>query len=196
MSPPAPPSRSPDWGALYNAAEVQAGYFTLAQAQACGYSSQALHKHLKRQRVERVRRGIYRLTHFPATANEELVALWLWSEQEGVFSHETSLALHDLSDALPAKVHMSLPTSWRARRLRVPDGLVLHYADLTTEQCTWLDAVPLTGAGQVLAECIDSHVSPEWIEQGIQQATHRGLITRRESKRLKRLLAKSIDESK
>lgn len=50
-------------------------------------------------RVVRVRRGIYRLVHFPAGEHEELVAAWLWSEPAGVVSHQTALALHGLSDA-------------------------------------------------------------------------------------------------
>ena len=31
----------------------------------------------------------------------------------GVFSHDTALALHELSDALPARAHLTLPASWR-----------------------------------------------------------------------------------
>jgi len=49
-----------------------------------------------------VRRGVYRLEHFPAGEHEDLVALWLWTDRAGVFSHETALALHGLSDTLPS----------------------------------------------------------------------------------------------
>lgn len=182
------PTSAPDWDALYATAEAQAGHFTLAQAEACGYSPQLLHKHLARERIERVRRGIYRLTHFPRTENEELVALWLWSDQQGVFSHETSLALHDLSDVLPRTVHMTVPEAWRKRRLRVPDGLVLHYRDLVKRSRTWLDAVPLTAPLQVLAECIDAHIAPELIEQARRQARRRGLISSEEATRLSKQL--------
>ena len=167
---------APDWDALYKQAETQAGHFTLTDAKACGYSSQLLHKHLAAGRIQRVRRGIYRLAHFPAVDHAELVALWLWSDRQGVFSHETSLALHDLSDALPARVHMTLPTAWRRRRLKTPRGLVLHHADLPAKTWSWHDAVPVTAPIQVLAECIDAHVSPEIIEQAIRQAFRRGLV--------------------
>jgi hypothetical protein len=44
-----------------------------------------------------VRRGIYRLVHFPAGQHEELVVAWLWSERVGIVSHQTALALHELS---------------------------------------------------------------------------------------------------
>jgi predicted transcriptional regulator of viral defense system len=177
-------TNTPDWDALYATAEVQAGHFTVSQAEACGYSPQLLQKHLARERIQRVRRGIYRLAHFPRTENEELVALWLWSDQQGVFSHETSLALHDLSDVLPRAVHMTVPEAWRKRRLRVPDGLVLHYGDLDKRSRTWLEAVPLTAPSQVLAECIDVHVAPELIEQALRQARRRGLISSKEATRL------------
>jgi hypothetical protein len=38
------------------------------------------------------------------------VVAWLWSDKQGVFSHQTALALHGLSDTLSAKAHLSLPT--------------------------------------------------------------------------------------
>jgi len=182
------PPRAPDWDALYATAETQAGHFTLAQARACGYSPQLLQKHLARKRIERVRRGIYHLAHFPRTENEELVALWLWSDQQGVFSHETSLALQDLSDVLPATVHMTVPEAWRKRRLRIPDGLVLHHADLAKRSRTWLEVVPLTAPLQVLTECIDAHVAPDLIAHALQQARRRGLISSKEAARLSKRL--------
>ena len=37
---------------------------------------------------------------------------------------------HDLSGALPGRVHTKVPPSWRRRRLRAPIGLVLHFADV------------------------------------------------------------------
>lgn len=101
--------RSPDWDALFDVAQSQMGYFTTEQAAAAGYSPQLLHKYLANGRASRVRRGIYRLVHFPASEHEDLVTLWLWAEQVSVFSHEAALALHDLSDALPSRVHMTVP---------------------------------------------------------------------------------------
>src|SRR5208337_2168977 len=65
---------------------------------AAGYSTQLLLKHIRSGRVTRVRRGVYRLVHFPAGEHENLAVLWLWSERMGVFSHHTALALHGLSD--------------------------------------------------------------------------------------------------
>lgn len=186
--------RAPNWDSLYRTAAAQAGLFALTQAQACGYSSQHLHKHLASKRIVRVQRGIYRLTHFPAGESEQLVALWLWSDRKGVFSHATSLALHDLSDVLPARVHMTVPEPWRSRRLRVPDGLVLHYADLSDQDRTWFDVVPLTAPHRVLTECIAAHVTPELVDQAIRQAQQRGLISGSEARKLTQRQRRSLAE--
>lgn len=188
--------RPPNWDRLYEQAASQAGHFTIAQAEACGYSSQHLQKHLAADRIARVRRGIYRLTRFPTTEHEELVVLWLWSGRQGVFSHETSLALHDLSDTLPAKVHMTLPEEWRSRRVRIPDGLVCHYGDLPESNRDWFDFVPVTSPQQVLSECIEDRVSPELTQQAIRQAKQRGLISRSDATTLGKRLRRNLDNSK
>ena len=122
-----PDTTSPSWNALYATAELQAGYFTTAQGAEADPSPQLLYKHLKAGRIRRVRRGIYRLVHFPMSDEEHLVECWLWAEQAGVFSHETALFYHDLSNVLPKHVYLTVPEAWRGRRLRVPEGLVLHY---------------------------------------------------------------------
>ena len=97
------------WDRLYEIAEVQAGHFSTTQAAAAGFSPQLLDKHLRAGRIRRVRRGVYRLVHYPPGENEDLVVLWLWSERVGIFGHETALSLYQLSDLLPGKVHMTVP---------------------------------------------------------------------------------------
>ena len=82
----------PDWNALYEMAAAQDGYFTTRQAAAAGYSRPLLARHLTSGRIVRVRRGIYRVVHYPPSDHEDLVVVWLWSGQAGVFSHETALA--------------------------------------------------------------------------------------------------------
>src|SRR5690349_1766744 len=120
----------PDWEALLDLAVGQAGYFTSAQAADLGYSPELLIHHLKRGRLQRARRSIYRVRHLPPSDDEQLVELWLWSGQQGVVSHRSALALHELSDVLPARVDLTLPASWRSRRVRLPTEVVAHYADI------------------------------------------------------------------
>lgn len=187
---------SPDWDALFAVAQAQSGYFTTRQAAQAGYSPPLLHKYLGSGKVSRVRRGIYRLVHCPASEDEELVVLWLWAEQEGVFSHETALALHDLSDALPSKVHMTVPVSWRHRRLRVPTGLVLHYAEVSDADRASFLAVPITTPQRTLEDCTEASVSPDLVRQAVHQARRRGLISRGDESRFDAALDRTAESTR
>ena len=171
---------TPDWDRLFEIAGAQEGHFTTRQAADAGYSSQLLLKHLHAGRGARTRRGIYRLVHFPVGEHEELVTAWLWSEQAGVLSHQTALALHGLSDALPARVHLTLPSAWRHRRFRVPAGVVLHHADVPPEDRSWSGAVPTTNPRRSLNDCARDGLSPELLRQAARQALRRGLVTKTE----------------
>jgi predicted transcriptional regulator of viral defense system len=165
---------------LYEIAAGQEGLFTTQQAAAAGYSAQLLIHHVRSGRITRVRRGIYRLVHFPAGEHEELVAAWLWSEQAGVVSHQIALALHELSDVLPVHVHLTLPSAWRRRRFRVPPGVMLHHADVPPEDRAWVGAVPATNPRRTLNDCARAGLSPDLLQQAAQQALRRGLVARAE----------------
>ena len=167
---------APSWDRLFEFAVGQDGHFTTKQAAAAGYSPQLLLKYLENGRLTRVRRGVYRMVHFPASDHEDLATLWLWSDQEGVFSHETALMLHDLSDVLPRKVHLTLPLAWAKRRLRVPNGVVLHHADVAKEERVAIGAVQATNVRRTLVDCVEAHVSPDLIEVALRQARDRGLL--------------------
>ena len=176
----------PSWDELYERASAQAGHFTTQQAAEAGYSPPLLHKYQANGKIMRIRRGVYRMVHFPAGEDEDLVVFWLWSDRAGVFSHETALTRHDLSDLLPSRVEMTVPLAWKPRRLRVPEGLVLHYADVKPKDCAWHGPVPLTSPAQTVRDCISVGVSPEFVEQAIQQGVGRGLFDRAEVDEVRR----------
>lgn len=167
----------PDWDRLYEIAAGQEGLFTSRQAADAGYSPQLLAHHLKGGRMQRVRRGIYRLKYFPAGEQEELITVWLWSEQAGVLSHETALSLHGLSDVLPESAHLTLPMEARKRRLRVPTGVVLHHADVSASERAWVGSVPVTAPARTLNDCAYDGLSPELLQQAARQALQRGMVT-------------------
>jgi len=171
---------APNWDRLFEFAVGQDGHFTTKQAALAGYSPQLLLKYLKNGRVIRVRRGVYRIVHFPASEHEDLTTIWLWSEQKGVFSHETALMLHDLSDVLPRKAHLTLPASWAKRRVHVPKGVVLYHEDVPKKERLQLGAIPVTGVRRTLLDCVNSHVSLEFIEAALRQARTRGFIDKQD----------------
>lgn len=164
----------PDRQGLLELAVSQAGYFTTAQAAEVGFSPELLIHHLGRGWIERARRGIYRVRHLPAQDDEQLVELWLWSRREGVFSHGTALALYDLSDILPAQLEMTVPTRWKRRRLRVPEVLRLHFADLAEDERQWVGHVPVTTPAKTLQNCTAASLQPDLVRQALEQGLARG----------------------
>jgi predicted transcriptional regulator of viral defense system len=171
------PVDGPDWDRLFETAAGQEGLFTAQQAADAGYSPQLLLHYLRTGKTIRVRRGIYRLVHFPSDEHGDLVVAWLWSERVGVVSHQTALALQGLSDALPAHVHLTLPDDWRRRRFRIPEGVILHHADVAANDRGWFGAVPITKPGRTLSDCARAGLSPDLLRQAAQQALRRGLVT-------------------
>ncbi len=178
----------PDWDRLYETAAGQQGMFTTKQAAESGYSPQLLVHHTRAGKTARVRRGIYRLVHFPPGEHEELVIAWLWSERSGVLSHQTALRLHGLSDVLPAHVHLTVPSAWRHRRFRLPPDVVLHHADVAAEDRAWFGAVPVTTPRRTLSDCAKQGLSPEVLGQAARQALRRGLVAHSELAEVERAL--------
>src|SRR3989338_5558399 len=103
---------------LYAVAERQQGYFTAEQAKKAGFKDNTHPYHVKVGNWIREYRGIYRVARFPHQDENEL-ALWsLWSGNrqgriQGVFSHQTALNLFELTDLMPAKLHMTVPRGFR-----------------------------------------------------------------------------------
>lgn len=180
----------PSWDRLYEIAAGQGGYFTTVQATSAGFYPQLLAKHVKSGRALRIRRGIYRIVHFPAGDREDLVVLWLWSERKGVFSHETALALHGLSDILPSLTHMTVPRTWANRRLRIPTGLSLHCAAVRKADRTWHGVVPVTTPARTLLDCASAEVAPDLLSQALEEGLERGLFSRGEVRETVEFLAR------
>ena len=173
---------APAWDGLYRTAAPQGGYFTTSQANEVGYSGALLAYHERTGHLERAARGILRLTHYPPGDHEDLIVTWLWSEQAGVFSHQTALAMHELSDVLPSRHHLTVPASWSTRRLRVPKKVILLHADVPKRELAWMGPVPVTTPLRTVVDCTLAHVEPDLVRQARAQALKRGLFTAAELK--------------
>ena len=170
---------------LFKTAEAQQGYFTAKQAIACGYAKANHTYHVGTGAWVREHRGISRLARFPASPEGQYVLWSLWSRNrqgtpQGVFSHQTALSIHELSDVMPARLHMTVPISFR-RNSALPKVLTLHRAALPesdVEQRQGYRIVrPLRAIVDLLHDGSESH---DRLRQGLAQALARGLITRTE----------------
>jgi len=172
--------RKPSWNSLYELAAGQGGYFRTEQALELGFSSQLLRSHVIGGALQRAQRGIYRITRFPIVPHEDMVAIWLWSRAEGVFSHESALALHEISDALPAAYHLTVPRAWRKRRRAAPRGVILYFADVPAEDRTWVGLVPVTTPIRTLRDLVEDGASSELIRQAAADGLARRFFRRQD----------------
>ena len=172
---------------LFTVVEGQQGYFTAQQAEKAGYRKSNHSYHVKAGNWIRERRGIYRLAAFPRTDDSQLVVLSLWSRDRqgrrmGVYSHETALSIHDLSDTMPAKLHMTVPKGFR-RTSQIPRELILHYGEIRPsdieERRGYRVTKPLRTILDLLAE---EGAGSEIARQAFLQGVTRGLIRRSEAK--------------
>ena len=175
---------------LFECAEGQQGYFTAKQAANSGYQPGSQAHHVKSGNWVRVERGIYRLARFPQSNEEQLVIYHLWSRNragtpEGVYSHQTALSIHELSDVYPAKLHLTVPTRFR-RNAKTPKILVLHRADLEEKDIEERHGFSVTRPIRAIADLAAAEsVSHDIIEQVLAEGRQRGLITARDISELR-----------
>ena len=170
-----------DHDGLYGLAETQAGYFSAGQAAAAGMDRSTLAHHARPGgRYERVRRGLYRLKHFPTSSYEHVAAAWLpLRGVDAVVSHESALELHGLSDVIPTSVHLSVPRVQRGQRAR--PGVRLHTLERPPgpSEVQMVHGLPTTSPARSIVDALQAGTQPEQIELAARQALERGVTTPR-----------------
>ncbi len=166
----------PDVLGLEAEAYQQGGYFNASQARAHGVSRQLLDHHVSRGRFERVRRGLYRVQGFPTTEHDDMREAWMAVRgADALLSHDSALALLDLSDSIPDAIHLLVPR--RHRGLRQPPGVILHTRPDNEDIATnWRDGLPLTAPARTLLDVAD-RLQPEQLSMAVKQGLRRGLVT-------------------
>ena len=174
-----------DERALTTLAASQGGYFTSKQAAAIGYTAPKRNYHVQVGNWVRECRGIFRLSTQPLPVRPDMILWWLWSrnrqdEPQGVYSHQTALSLHELTDVMPSRLHMTVPKTFR-RSATIPKAIVLHMSDLPSSAVEQIDGVPTTKALRTLIDVAFSGEVPlEDLQLAFAEATRSGRITRAE----------------
>jgi predicted transcriptional regulator of viral defense system len=170
---------------LYKIAEVQNGFFTTKQAKAAGFAENTHPYHVHAGNWVREHRGIYRLANFPRGEHPDLMLWSLWSRNrgeaaQGVYSHQTALSLHDLSDLMPAKLHMTVPRTFR-RNSKIPCVVVLHFTDLPPTDIGVAYGARVTRPMRTILDVLAGGEVPLAIlRQAVREGLRRGLIRRSE----------------
>jgi len=100
----------------------QNGYLMTREAKKKGIENKVLQRMTDRGLIERVAHGLY----VDAKIFPDPFIIAQYRCPKGVFSHETALFLHDLSDRDPIKITMTIPSGWNTKLL-TDDNIFFFY---------------------------------------------------------------------
>lgn len=176
---------------LYQCAVRQQGMFTTKQAEKAGYQRNNHPYHVNKGNWIREMRGIYRLPMFPQDDEDAQLVLWyLWArnrdeQPQGVYSHDTALRIYDLSDLMPAKLHMTVSKEFR-RFNAIPDTLVLWRGSLNGSDIRTMRGFAVTTPLKTLLDIARTkHLEEALIWQAVKEASERGLISSNDEKKIR-----------
>jgi predicted transcriptional regulator of viral defense system len=163
----------------------QHGVFTAGQATTLGVNKRSLVTMAARGHLERLAHGLYRDTRTPETRWTPYMRAVLWPYRTpAVLSHETVLALMELSDVNPSAIHISVPRLFRTKRTP-PPGVIVHRQDLTEADIASVEGLPTTTAARAIRDCAMDNLGPALIRQALADAQQKGWVTTAEAEHLR-----------
>ena len=97
------------------------------------------------------------------------------SQPQAVVSHETALALHDLGDANPARIHLTVPPGFRRQ---MPPEVILHRTILSRDDWEEWDGFRVTTPLRTLLDIAASPTSWPYLDAAVRDALRLGMVRR------------------
>ena len=98
----------------------------------------------------------------------------------GVFSHQTALSLHELTDANPRKLDLTVPPDFR-KGSPIPSIIRLHFADVEADERETISGVPATNALRTIVDVWREGTLPKpMLQTAFREAFRIGKLTRRQ----------------
>lgn len=131
---------------------------------------------------------MYRFDQLPVTDRDEFMLAVLWTgSPQAALSHDTALAVYDLCDINPNKIHLIVPKGNRIRRSG-GEYYVLHSAHLAEEQLGWWEGIRTVTVPTAIDQGIQSGVPRGLLEQALRNARAFGRVTDEQHSSLVRTL--------
>ena len=168
---------------LLEHAQQQYGYLTPDDARELDIDPTQLRLMAARHTLEHVGHGLYRMPMVPVTQLDSYMEAVLWTSRRGVLSHETALDLYELCDVNPSAIHLTVPSGFRTRKA-VPQIYRLHRFDLDPAEVGWHEGISIVTAERAILGGIEQALGWQLIDQAIETARARGLISQPVAERL------------
>jgi predicted transcriptional regulator of viral defense system len=177
----------------------QGGYFDRRDAHGYGINDSLLRYHTRTERFQRILPGVYRLHVAPISPYDEYLLAWVWTNYRGAISHESALALYDLGDISPARVHVTVPRPFH----RTSAPFQVHLAPLPDEEVQFYNGVRVTTPARAIIDAAATGTDPTQIHKAVREALLRGLAdpdtlrtaTARRSNQYRRDVRRLIEEA-
>ena len=163
---------------LLEIASSRGGYFTAKEATKAGYYYRLQHYHKIKGHWQEVGRGLFRLAEYPISSYDELIRWSLWSRNradipQAIISHESALSVHELSDIIPSKIHLTVPPNFSKQ----PNPIcVIHKRILPLTDIETKHGIFVTTPKRTLLDVAESSLRVDILEQAVYDASKEGLI--------------------
>ena len=154
----------------------QHGFVTSSQANDIGVSRSALAMLKKRNRIDRVVPGVYRIPQVQETENDcyELALLWT-GRQDASLCAETALDIWDVCDINPSNIHLAVPKGTRINK-QGGENYVIHKIDFNSVRVTWFDGMKILDCYSTIYQCFQMNTPVYLLRQAVKSAFAKGLI--------------------
>lgn len=169
---------------LLEFATDQYGFVSTDDARRLDISPRRLKLLAERGSLTRIARGLYRFPAevVPISPLDQYMEATLWPGGRGVISHETALAVYELSDVNPSKVHVTVPRGYRMRSREVPAVFAFHRADLAEVELARFEGIPIVTPQRAIRDAHAGHLGPALIGQAIDDGERKGLLAPAQAK--------------
>jgi hypothetical protein len=191
-------SYSSNIAAIEELASSEGGVFTSGQAARAGIPRYALSHAAKSGRIERLRHGAYRLSSIPATALDDLVAVYKLTSPDR-FTHERMGASFDgiaacgataahvlgVGDLEPEPWEIAVPKRFNSRM----DGTRFRVVGLGRDDVVWTEVgLPVTRAERTIVDLAREATEESLLADVLADAIRRYGATELDMRRLRALL--------
>jgi predicted transcriptional regulator of viral defense system len=123
-----------------------------------------------------VDRALFRLAEWVPGLHDDLARWTLWSNENGIVSHESALAVHEIGELESARVHLTVPPGFRKRDAAVE----VHLGEIPAADVVEHAGFRVTTATRSLVDVASRGVDEEQLARAIEDARAKGLLTPRQ----------------
>ena len=173
---------------LREVADENYGYITIADIEQLGVPTVEVRKLASRGKLEHVRRGVYKFPDLRPTERDDFAAALVNVGEDAYLVRDAVLAVHNLALRVPTKIRVG--TTRRVRH-KIPTFITVEQRAEQEKDLETFEGLRTTKVAKAILDC-RGIVMNERLFQALDEATARGLVTRKEGVVVRRALRHKV----